>query len=114
DDDEVPRLESRRQPVEIAKAGGNAGDVCAGFVQRGDALEAFLEQLLDVAELRRDTALGEIEHDLFRAVDEHLRLAGALPSEQSDLLSRCNEPAQGRHLAGDARVMSGVRTRADE
>ena len=93
DDDEVAGLEPGRQPVEVAEAGGDPGDVGAGLVQRGDPLEALLEQILDVAELRRDAALREVEDDLLGAVDEDLRLAGPLPPELRDLLAGRDQAA---------------------
>ena len=57
DDDEVPGLEPGGQPIEIAEAGGDPGDVGSRFVQSGDSLEAFFQQFLDVAELGGDAAL---------------------------------------------------------
>ena len=92
-DHEVARLEPGRQPVEVAEARGNAGDVGAGLVQLRDPLEALLEQILDVAELGRDAALREVEDDLLGAVDEDLRLAGPLPAELGDLLAGGDQPA---------------------
>ena len=70
DDDQVPRLEARRELVELLEAGGTAGDVGAGLVQVHDALEALLQQPFDVAEVARDPLLGEVEDDLLGPVDE--------------------------------------------
>ncbi len=53
EDDEVPGLEAGRQLVEVAEAARDAGDVGPLLVERGDALEARLQQLLDVAEVAR-------------------------------------------------------------
>ncbi len=114
DDHEVAGLEARRQPVEVAEARGDAGDVGARLVERGDALEALLEQLLDVAELGRDAALREVEDDLLGTVDEDLRLARTFPAELGDLLAGRDQAAQGRHLADDARVVRRVRRRGYE
>src|SRR5205085_1510432 len=108
DDHEVPGLEPRRQPVEVAEAGGDSRDVGAGLVQRGDSLEALLEQILDVTELRRDSALRQVEDDLLGTVDEYLRLARAVPPELSDLLAGGDQSAQRRHLADDARVVRRI------
>ena len=85
-----------------------------GLVQRGDPLEALLQQLLDVAELGRDPALREVEDDLLGTVDEDLRLARPLPAELGDLLTGGDEAAQRRHLADDARVVRRVRGRRHE
>ena len=104
---EVSRSRSR-------KPGRHAGDVGAGLVQSGDALEAFLQQLLDVAELGGDPALRKVEDDLLGPVDQDLRLAWAFPAELGDLLSRGDEPAQRRHLADDARVVPCVGGRRHE
>ena len=111
---EVPGLKAGRQPVELAEAGGDPGDVGAGFVQLSDAFEALFQQVLDVAELGRDAALREVEHDLLGAVDEHLRLARALPAELRDLLAGGDQAAERRHLADDACVVRGVRRRRHE
>ncbi len=108
DDDEVSGLEAGRQPIEVAEAGGGPGDVGAGFVQGGDALEALFQQLLDVAELRGDAALRKLEDDLLGTVDENLRLARAFPTELGDLLSGDDEAAEGRHLVDDARVVRRI------
>jgi hypothetical protein len=70
DDDEVALLEARGQPVEVAKAGGDPGDVRAGLVQCCDSLEALLQQRLDVGEVAGHALLGKLEDDLLRAVDE--------------------------------------------
>ena len=67
-----------------------------------------------MAELSRDAALRQVEHDLLGAIDEHLRFARAFPAELCDLLACGDEPAQRRHLADDARVVSGVRCRGHE
>ena len=88
DDDQVARLEAGRDAVDVAEAGRHAGDVRAGLVELRDPLEALLQQRLDVAELGRDAALGELEDDLLGPVDELLRLAGALPAEPRDLAAR--------------------------
>ena len=114
DDDQVPRLEPGSEPVEVAEAGRRARDVCAGFVEGGDALEAVLQQLLDVAELARDARLREVEDDLLGAVDEVRGLAGPLPAQLGDLAARPNQPAEGRHLAHDARVVPRVRAGGNE
>ena len=111
EDDEVPRLEARRDAVEVAKAGGDAGDVRARLVERRDPLEALLEELFDVAELGARALLREVEDDLLRLVDELGRIAGPLPAEPRDLAARPDEPAERRRLADDLRVVAGVRAR---
>ena len=67
-----------------------------------------------MAELGRDPGLGELEDDLLGLVDELLRLAGPFPAEPRDLRAHADEPAQGRHLADDLRVVGRVRGRRDE
>jgi hypothetical protein len=114
DDDQVAGLESRRQPVQVTEPRGHSGDVGAGLVQSGDAFEALLEQVLDVAELGRDPALRQFEHDLLGPVDEDLRLSGTLPAELRDLLPRGDQPSERRHLADDPRVVRGVCGRRNE
>ena len=109
DDNEIARLEARREPVEVAEARGDAGHVDAGLVERGDALEALLQQLLDVREVAGDTLLREIEDDLLRAVDELRGLARPVPAEPRDLASRPDEPAQRGRLADDLGIVAGVR-----
>ena len=114
DDDQVARLEAGREPVEVAVAGRRAGDVDARLVERRDALEALLQQLVDVRELAADALLREVEDDLLGAVDEITRLAGTLPAEAGDLAAGTDEAAQRRRLPHDPRVVRGVRGRGDE
>jgi hypothetical protein len=114
DDDQVPRLEAGGEPVEVTEPGWCAGDLGAGLVERGDALEAVLQQLLDVTELARHPGLGEIEDDLLRPVDELRSLAWPLPAEDRDLAARPYQPAECRHLPHDPRVVPGVRARGNE
>ena len=68
------------------KPDGDAGDVDAGLVERGDPLEALLQQLLDVAELALDASLREVEEQLLGLVEQVGRLARPLPAEPRDLL----------------------------
>ena len=110
----LPGLEAARQPVDFAEARRHAREVLAGLVQLRDPLEALLEQRLDVAELGRDAALRELEDDLLGLVDELGRLARPFPAEPRDLCADADEPAQGRHLADDLRVVRRVRRRRDE
>src|SRR5205085_4002219 len=114
DDDQVPGLKAGREPVEVAEAGRDAGDVGACLEQRRDPLEAVLEQLLDVAELLRDPALRQVEERLLGAVDEQRGLTGPIEAESLDLTADSDEPTEGRHLADDPRVMRGVGGRRDE
>src|SRR5262245_46826206 len=114
DDDEVPLLEAGRDAVDVAEAGRNPGDVGARFVERGDPLEALLQELLDVAELAARPLLGEVEDDLLGLVDELRRLAGPVPAELGDLAAGPNEPTERRRLADDLRVMVGVCGRGSE
>ena len=92
-DDQVPRLEPGRDPVEVAVPRRDARDLGAGLVQRRDPLERLLQKRLDVAELARDALLGELEHDLLGPVDEVRRLPGPVPAEAGDLAAR---PGSGR------------------
>ena len=91
------------------KPDSDAGDVGALLVQRGDALEAFLQQLLDVAEVLRDARLRELEDRLLGAVDELRRLRRPVDAQPRNLVAGADEPAQRRHLANDARVVRRVR-----
>src|SRR5207249_8032712 len=92
----------------------DTGHVRARLVERRDALEALLEQILDVTEHRRDTALRQLEHDLLGAVDELHGLAGPFPPELCDALPGVDQAAERRHLAHDARVMRRVRRGGNE
>ena len=92
DDDQVARLEARRELVELLEAGRRAGDVGARLVEVHDPLEALLQQPLDVGEVARDALLGEVEDDLLGAVDEVGRLAGPLAAEPRDLLPGPDRP----------------------
>ena len=51
---------------------------------------------------------------MLRAVDEDLRLAGTLPAELCDVLTRGDQATQRRHLPHDARVVRGIGGRRDE
>ena len=98
----------------LAEPRGHAGDVLAGFVQLRNPLEALLEQVLDVAELRRNPLLREVEDDLLGAVDEVGCLAGTVPPELRDLAARPDQPAQRGELVDDPRVVRGIRGRRHE
>src|SRR6185312_5554348 len=114
DDDEVPVLEARRDAVDVAEARGDAGDVGARLVERGDPLEALLQELLDVTELAAGALLREVEDDLLGLVDEFRRLARAVPAELRDVTAGPDQPAERRGLADDLRVVVGVRGRGCE
>ena len=115
EDDEVAGLEPGREEVELAEPRGNAGDLDARLVELRDALEALLEEHLDVREVARRALLAELEDDLLGAIDEVGRLAlVALLPEPHDLLARTDEPAERRHLLDDPRVVLDVRRRGDE
>ena len=62
----------------------------------------------------RGALLRKVEHDLLGLVDELGRLSRALPAEPGDLPAGPDEPAQGRRLADDLRVVAGVCARGDE
>ena len=79
-----------------------------------DALEALLQEHLDVREVARTSLLSELEDDLLGAVDEIGDLALPLLAEPHDLLAGADEPAQSRHLLDDARVVLDVGCRRDE
>src|SRR5206468_5669517 len=87
----------------------DAGDLGAGLEQGRDPLEAVLEQLLDVAELARDSRLREVEDDLLGPVDELGCLAFPVDAEPCDLVPRADQAAERRHLADDKRVVAWVR-----
>ena len=111
EDHEVSRLEARGEEIELPEAGRDPGDLGARLVELRDALEALLEEHLDVREVARRPLLSELEDDLLRAVDEVGHLALPLLPEPDDLLARADEPAQRRHLLDDARVVLDVRRR---
>ena len=75
-----PGWKPERERSRSRKPGRDAGDVGAGLVERGDPLEALLQQLLDVAELARDALLREVEDDLLGLVDEHRSSRRGAPS----------------------------------
>ena len=114
DDDQVAGLEARGEAVDVAVARRRAGDVDARLVELRDALEALLQQLVDVRELAGDALLREVEDDPLGLVDEVAGLAGAVPAEARDLAAGTDQPAQRRRLAHDPRVVRGVRARGDE
>ena len=58
--------------------------------------------------------LRELEDDLLGLVDEVRRLARPLPAEPCDLGPDADQPAQGRHLADDLRVVPRVGRGRDE
>ena len=113
-DDQVPLLESGRDPVEVPEAGRDARDVRARLVELRDPLEALLEERLDVAELRDRLLLGEVEEDLLGAVDELRRLPRALPAKPCDLAAGPDQAPQRGGLLDDLRVVARVRARRHE
>ena len=74
-----------------------------------DALEALLEQLLDVREVPRHSLLRELEDALLGAVDEIGDLARPLPAETRHVLPGHDQAAERRHLLDDLRVVADVR-----
>ena len=110
----LPGWKPGGEPVEVAEPGRDAGDVGAGLVERRDALEALLQQLLDVVNSLVTRCLREVEDDLLGLVDEVGRLARPFPAEPGDLAAGADQAAQRRHLAHDPRVVAGVRARGDE
>jgi len=98
----------------VAEAGRRAGEVDARFVQRRDALEALLEQLLDLRPFAGDALLREVVQDLLRLVDEVAGLAGAFPPQARDLAAGADEPAQRCRLVDDPCVVGRVRGGRDE
>src|SRR5205085_8609341 len=107
-EDQVPRPKAGGEPVEVTKPRRRAGDVGTGLVESGDALEAVLQQLLDMTELTRHPGLGEVEDDLLGPVDEVGRLAWPLPAEDRDLAANPYQAAERCHLPHDPGVVPGV------
>ena len=65
-------------------------------------------------EIARRPLLPELEDDLLGTIDEIGDFAFPLLAQTHDLLARADEPAQGRHLLDDARVVLDVRGGRDE
>jgi hypothetical protein len=77
-----------------AKTGRHSRYLDAGLVELRDALEALLEEHLDVGEVARRPLLSELEDDLLGAIDEVRDLAVPLLAEPHDLLARADQPPQ--------------------
>ena len=107
DDDEIRRLEARRELVEIGEAARDAGDGLAAALQRLDALHRRPDQLLDAREALQPALLADLEDLLLRVVEQLVGRRAPLERLADDRRRHLDEPAQQRLLA--ARSSRGTR-----
>jgi hypothetical protein len=103
-DQQVRVLKARRQLVEVAIAGGDAGQVLLRLVELCDPLERLGQQVGHRAEVVRDPLVGDREHDLLGLVDDLLWLAQALESDPGDLGAGVDQVPERARIADDLGV----------
>ena len=108
DHDQVPRLEAAELRVEVAEAGGRAGDVWSPLDSCLEAVDLVAEDLGDPAEVAGALLVGDLEQQALGALDQLLRLALAVVDRLLDLLRGREQPPQQRVLLDDLRVVAGV------
>ena len=112
-DDEVGRLKSRRDVIEVGEPARNAGDALAALGERFDALHGRPQQLLDPGEIRPPPDLTELQDLVLRGIEQ---LGGrCVPLERlgDDPGRYLDESAQQRFLPHDAGVVFDIGGRRD-
>jgi hypothetical protein len=113
DDDQVGRLEARRDAVQVGEARRNAGDRLLLLVEALDRLQRADEDLADAAERRADLALGDVEDGALGLVEQLGDVAVGVVALGRDVGGRADEVSQQRPVAHDARVVDDVGGRGD-
>ena len=108
DDDEIARLKSGRQLVEIGEPRRHAGDELLALVRPLDRREARVRELAHRHESGAHAILGNREDRLLGLVENQIGLLLRLVGGRQNLVGREDEVAQRRLLADDARVVLDV------
>ena len=111
DDDEVGRLETRRQLIHVLESARHTGDGLATALERFDALHRRPEELLDAGEPFLAALLRDLEDLVLGVVEQLGRLQAAFERLGNDRRRHFDEAAEECLLADDARVILDVRRR---
>ena len=111
DDDQVPWLEPPRDRVDVAKAGGGAGQLQLAGGELLEPVDLVVEDLGEQFEVARLLLVRDIEEQLLGPLGELPRFAVALMDPALDLLPGAEQAAQQRVLLDDLGVMLGVARR---
>ena len=113
DDDQVARLEAAGDRVDVAEAGGGAGQLELAGRELLEPVDLVVEDLGEHAEVARLLFVGDVEEQLLGSLGELARFAVALVDPALDLLAGAEQAAQQRVLLDDLRVVLGVARRRD-
>ena len=108
EDNQLGGLKARGQLVELAVAGGCAGDALALAKDFFQALEVGVDDFLHRDETDADTVFGEGEDRRFGAVEDAVGALLAFKGALLDGVSGVNQVAKERLLFDDADVMLDV------
>src|SRR6478735_4281943 len=108
DHDQVPRLEAARLVVELAEAGGCAGDLGVPAGELLELVDLVVEDVADLAEVVGLLLVRDLEEQSLRVLDQGPRLSIALRNRLLDLLGGALEAPHQRVLLDDLRVVLGA------
>ena len=108
DHDQVRRLQSEQETVELAITGGEPGQVAVVPVQGLELVERLLQRIGDPDHAVGHAVLGNLEDERLGAVERVDDVVGRLVAHLGDLARDADEPPQQRELVDDARVMPRV------
>ena len=108
DDDQVAGLEAAGDRVDVAEAGGGAGQLELAGGELLQPVDLVVEDLREQAEVARLLFVGDVEEQLLGPLGELARFAVALVHPALDLLAGAEQPPQQRVLLDDLGVVLGV------
>ena len=109
DHDQGVGLETGSQLVEVGEAGGRAGDGVAALVERLEAVERLVEQVVQARHGVGLAVLGDLEHEGLGAVDGLGHIVGHVVAHLGDLAGDADEAAEQRVLLDDLGVARRAR-----
>ena len=108
EDDQIRRLKTRSERIEILEAGRHAGDQLAILIEPFEDAQRFARQLRHRVEGRLDAALGNFEDAMLGGIEELVDVGVGLVGARGDIGGDRREAAQHGLLAHDARVVRDV------
>ena len=108
DDDHLPGMQAVGQRVEVAEAGGDAGEGAAAAADGLDLVEGAGHDLRERVVVVGDAAVGDAVDLGFGAVDQLVGVAVAGIAELDDAGADLDQAAEDGPLADDAGVVAGV------
>jgi hypothetical protein len=106
DDDEIRRLQTRRQAIEVGEAGGDARDRLLLLVEPLDRLEGPDQHLADAAERGTDLPFRDVEDQTLGLIEQLGDVAARLVAARGDVGGRADQIPQERAVADDAGVVT--------